>query len=102
MQDLINKIIEIENSAQEITRQAKQQQQSLPQQLDEEISSMRARLHKEAQGRLGRIEQTEKEAADKALSEVRSRFQAALNSIDAAKCSHQQQWEEEIFRQIIS
>ncbi|MGI6031592.1 MAG: hypothetical protein ACOX7F_08840 [Eubacteriales bacterium] len=101
MQELIKQIIQIEDSAQEITRQAREEKKQLPQQLNEEIAAMRQRLEQEADSRLQSIENTEKEAAQRTLQEVHTRFQAVLHQIDQICEQRQEQWIQDIFQHII-
>lgn len=100
MDELIEKIIQIENNAQEITRQAKDQQKHLPERIDEEVSQLKARLTAEAEHRLEMVKQTEQENADAELQALRSRMDQARATIEQKRAENQDRWEDEIFRRI--
>ena len=101
MDELIEKIIQIENNAQEITRQAKDQQKHLPERIDEEVAQLKARLTAEAEHRLELVKQTEQENAQAELEQMRSRMAQARAAIEQQRAENQVKWEDEIFRRII-
>lgn len=101
MDELIEKIIQIENNAQEITREAKDQQKHLPQRIDQEVAHLKEKLTAEAQHRLQLVEQAEKENADAELAQLRSHMEQAQAEIEQKRQQCQAQWEDDIFRRII-
>ncbi len=102
LDELIEKIIQIENNAQEITREAKDQQKHLPQRIDQEVAQLKAKLTAEAEHRLQLVEQAERERADAEQSQLRAHMQQIKESIEQKRQQCQTQWEEDIFRRIVS
>lgn len=100
MDELIEKIIQIENNAQEITRQAKDQQKHLPQRIDQEVTQLKARLTAEAEHRLQMVKQTEEENTQAELQELRSHMEQVRTAIEQKRAQNQSQWEDDIFRRI--
>lgn len=100
MDELIEKIIQIENNAQEITRQAKDQKKHLPERIDEEIAQLKTRLSAEAEHRLQLVRQTEEENAQAELQALRTHMEQARATIEQKRAQNQAQWEDAIFRRI--
>ncbi len=101
MKELINKIIDIEESAKEVTKEAIEKRKNLKKEIDLEVESLKETFMEKAKRRIKMVEEAEKQEAQDCLDEVRVRQGIALKKIDELCKKNAQKWEDDIFAKIV-
>lgn len=99
--DLINQIVAAEQSAKEIAREAKEQEETLETELERETADMRERYMERARRRVAEVEETERKAAKEELERWDQKLAGAMAQVESAYAKNRDVWVETLFRQIV-
>ena len=99
--DLVNRIVDVEHSAKEIAREARQQEDSLEQEVKQEATALHERYMARARRRIEQVEQTENEAADEAIAQLDEKLSRAMAAVEAAYDKNKDQWVDALFSMIV-
>ena len=88
--DLVNRIVEVEHSAKEIAREARQQESSLDQEVQQETAALHAQDMARAHRRIEQVEQTESQ-----------KLARAMDAVEAAYDKNRDRWVEALFTMIV-
>lgn len=99
--DLVNRIVEVEHSAKEIAREARQQESSLDQEVRQETAALHERYMARARRRIEQVEQTEAQAADEAIAQLDQKLARAMEAVESAYDKNRDHWVEALFAMIV-
>lgn len=101
MQDIVNKIIEIEKSSHKITNPAIKQKQELDHEIHNEIDELKANLYARAQIRIDKILNTEKQNYETNLQKINDDFQKKKKTLEQKYSEHKDLWINELYNTIL-
>lgn len=99
--DLVNRIVEVEHSAKEIAREAKQQESSLDQEVQQETAALHEQYMARARRRIEQVEQTEAQAADEAIAQLDEKLAQAMAAVESAYEKNKDRWVDTLFDLIV-
>ena len=99
--DLVNRIVEVEHSAKEIAREARQQESSLDQEVQQETAALHEQYMARARRRIEQVEQTEAQAADEAIAQLDEKLAHAMDAVEAAYEKNKDRWVDTLFDMIV-
>lgn len=99
--ELINRILEVEQTALEITRDAREKQAQLDAELKRESDELRANYFAQADRRLERVKQEAEAERDAAIAAQTARFDEARARMERAYSRYGDNWVDTLFRQTV-
>ena len=99
--DIINRIVDAEHRAQQITNDAKEQLIGLPEEIRDETEKMHRDLRARAQRRVEIMEQIEKEATDELLKHLDEDLKRDIDAVNAAYQTNKDEWVEKLYCMIV-
>ena len=102
MEELIKKILQIENDAQEIVHSARSAQENFAADMDAQLGKLRSDINSEAQRKIAQMEAYEKDEIADALSSIQRDTNQKLQDLDNLHSANADAWAEQIFANIVS
>ncbi len=99
--NLINRIIEAENKARQISDEAHQKLQTLSIDLKEECAGIRHEYLERAEHRIAMVRRKENELANEKITEIDRQFQEDLKLLDKTFSDHGDEWVDKLFHLIV-
>lgn len=96
----INRIIETERAAKEMTEAAEQKKRDLDEQLKKEESELRDRLYKDAGEQISKIAADEELETARILARLDDKLGADMAYIDKQYSDHHEEWVSALFKKI--
>jgi Sec-independent protein translocase protein TatA len=100
MQELIQKIIEVDREAQSITDKVKSAQKEIDKSIFDQRQKMRDDYIKRAKNRIDKIDEQEKKSADEVILATKDKFNDIIEKLDAEYANNHNRWAEEIFHNV--
>lgn len=100
MNDLIEKIIEIENKAQKVIKEAKNEKEHLDEIIKKTIEDMKSDVEKRAEDKCHSIKNIEDTEADSAIATIEKEKKRALEKLESIYKSKCDEWVEQIVSEI--
>jgi hypothetical protein len=97
MEELIQKILQIESNAQDIVVSARTAQENFSADMDAQLTALRAKINAETAGKIEQLEKHEKEAADEQVAAIEADTAEKLRALDETYAAHKNEWAEAIF-----
>lgn len=101
MEDLIMKIIDIEDRAQELIKDAKKADRELEERLENETKKLEKDIVRKAEVKRETLKQIENEDADRKIEEINSEVEKQIQSLNAKYIENKDKWVNEIVENII-
>lgn len=101
MEDLIMKIIDIEDRAQELIKDAKEADRELEERLENETKKLEKDIVRKAEVKRETLKQIENEDADRKIAEINSDAERQIESLNAKYIENKDKWVDEIVGNII-
>lgn len=101
MEDLIMKIIDIEDRAQELIKDAKEADRELEERLENETKKLEKDIVRKAEVKRETLKQIENEDADRKIEEINSDAERQIESLNAKYIENKDKWVDEIVGNII-
>lgn len=102
MENLINRILKIDEDARKRLESAKESKAQTIVSAERQEEEIRTEVLKRADGRLEKVEEFEKQNADEKIAVIDADKQSKISELDKAYRSKHKKWENEIFNNIIS
>ena len=102
MEEIIKKILQIENDAQEIVRSARSAQDNFSADMDAKLGELRSKINTETQRKIQQMEAYEKGEVVDTLAEIQRDTDQKLDSLDELCRKSADKWVERIFAGVIS
>lgn len=99
--DVISAILDIENTAQEMMKNAQQQREDILAEARENEQSIKDDISSEVSRALEKFEEQQKQEADSESRKISDETAAAIAKLDKAYNDNHEQWETQIFCSII-
>ena len=101
MEDLIMKIIDIEDRAQEVIKDAKKADRELEERIKDECRKMRDDITRRMEAKNVTLKQIEEEDADKKVEAIRVNMERQLSELEKKYNDNKDKWVNEIVQNII-
>lgn len=101
MEDLIMKIIDIEDRAQELIKDAKEADRELEERLENETKKLEKDIVRKAEVKRETLKQIENEDADRKIEEINCEVEKQIESLNAKYIENKDKWVDEIVGNII-
>ena len=101
MENLIKNILKIENSAQDIVRDARKETEHFEADLSKDISVMAHEIDTNADGKISQLEEMEHAALEERLSAIQADTEQKLAAMNQNAEQNTARWADEIFASII-
>ena len=101
MEDLIMKIIDIEDRAQEVIKDAKKADRELEERIKDESRKMRDDITRRMEAKNVTLKQIEEEDADKKVEAIRVNMERHLSELEKKFNDNKDKWVDEIVQNII-
>lgn len=101
MENVINRIIKIEERANEILSDTQRQKADLQNNIDKDIEVIRADIAEKVSQKYENIKAFEKEYADKKTEEISLAYKKAEDKLDALYESKKEEWINSIYNDIV-
>ncbi|MPN07168.1 hypothetical protein SDC9_154434 [bioreactor metagenome] len=101
MQDIINKIIEIEKSSRNITEPAIKQKEELDEEINSEIEKLKADLYARAQVRVDKIIESEKSNYEANLAKVDNEYKHSQQILEQKYSENKDIWINSLYDKIL-
>ncbi len=101
MEDLITKIIEIEDRAQEVIKDAKKADRELSSRIRDDSHKLQDDIERKMQAKNVTLKQMEEEDADKKIEAINSRMRKDLSELEEKYEKNKDKWVNEIVSGII-
>lgn len=101
MEDLIMKIIDIEDRAQEIIRDAKKADKELEKRIQGETVRLRSDIEKRLEAKNAALKQFETEDAETKIVKIEANAEANLNTLEEKYTANKDKWVNQIVDNII-
>ena len=99
--ELVNRIVDAEHSAKEIVREAREQVDSMEQEVRQETAELHQQYMARARRRVEQVEQTEAQAAEEAITQLDGKLAQAMASVESAYEKNRGQWVDALFEMIV-
>ncbi len=101
MEELIMKIIDIEERAQEVIKDAKKADEELPERIDSECRKLEQDIAGKVKAKNAALRQLENEDADKRIKKIEADTEKRLSELDEKYNKSKEQWVNGIVNNII-
>lgn len=101
MEDLIKRILEIDNKAQDMTSKAEQLRTDAQSQITQNIASLRQEYLERVNQRIRKIEEIERQHAEQSLQEKERHHTSLLMELNRKDQLHRQEWVEKIVQNVL-
>lgn len=101
MEDIIEKVLKIEDMAQAVVAEAKEEQKNMDKSIDEAAKALEESLRAELEEERARVQAEEDERARRRLEDVKAANKAKDTQLDEIFAARKDGWIEEIFDNII-
>ncbi|MPM78044.1 hypothetical protein SDC9_125054 [bioreactor metagenome] len=101
MQDIINKIIEIEKSSRNITEPAIKQKEDLEYEINSEVEKLKTDLYERAHLRIDKIMNAEKKNYESNLEKVNSEFKNSGQILEHKYTENKDIWVNDLYNRIL-
>jgi len=102
MEELIKKILQIENDAQEIVRSARNAQDNFSADMDARLGKLRSDINTEAQRKIAQMEAYEKGEIEDTLNAIQRDTDQKLQDLDKQYNENADMWTDRIFANVIN
>ena len=99
--DLVGRIVAAEQNARALVQEAKEQEQSLEADLEQEISTMRETYMERARHRVEEVKKTEVALAKEDLARWDRKREQTLAAVESSYARHKDFWVDVLFRKIV-
>ncbi|MGN1481066.1 hypothetical protein [Porcipelethomonas sp.] len=101
MESVVNRIIEIDRSADERMSAAAEKEKQILKEADEESSKIKKKLLCDAQDRISQVKAFNKSEFEKDTAELEEKYQEEIAALDAFYKNNHEKIEQEIFAEIV-
>lgn len=101
MQDIIQKIIEIDRRAQKMTAEARAMKDEAASSIESDKKQLRDRYIAEARHRIELTAGTEKKYLDETLGEIRTKYAGISANLDSLAKQNHDKWVDELYHRVI-
>lgn len=101
MQEIINKIIEIDHKAQKMTDDALSMKTKTQAEIENDIKDLHERYMQRAQRRINVTADTEQKFLDEALDEIKKKYDGKKAILNESYNGNHVQWASEIYKRVI-
>ena len=101
MENIIDKIIKIEDNAQKIISDAQDMEKSLNSDINEKVDQIRSDIESRVEKKYETIQKTELQYADKKIKEIERQYAQANLVLEDNYKSNKEKWINEIYNSII-
>ncbi len=101
MENVINRIINIEERAQEIIMEAQKMKSGLKSDIDKDVENIRNDINGRVSKKYETIKTTEKNYADKKIEEITQTYKKAEENLDEVRKNKKDEWVNSIYNEII-
>ena len=101
MENIINKIIQIEDQAQEIMLDASNLKGTLNENIEKQVSEIRADIEKRVKTKYETIQRTEESYADKKIEDIKVQYIQAEEILKQTYETHKEEWVNEIYKSVL-
>ena len=101
LDEVINRILEIDHNAAERLELAHKKKQEILNEAKLEEIKIKENCIKRADNRIAKVEEFEKQEADEKINEINLQKQTKISKLDELFNSNQAQWKNEIFHRIV-
>lgn len=98
MENIINKIINIEEQAQAIMRDAQKLKKGLDSDINEKVDEMKTDIETRVNTKYKTIQKTESEYADKKIEEIKKQYAGAADKLDEIYREKESEWVDSIYK----
>lgn len=102
LEQVIKRILDMDDKAKRITGKAKEQQLEKERSIVKEKAALREQYLQQAKEKIEQLRITEEQLADTAIEEAGAQFDQQLAALEAAYEAGKAQWVEEIYRQTLT
>lgn len=100
MDDIIDKVLKIEDMAQTVIAEAREKQSRMDSSIDEEVEKLKTELKKQLEEKRARIKAQEDERAENKLSQIRAAHEKAAAALEEKFSAHKNEWIDDIFSSV--
>ena len=101
MEEIIRRIIEIEDKAQEIVHDARDAEKNLDKRVEAEDKRLAKAIHEKAENRCRKMRETEQEQVSGKITLIKSRAQEQLKELEEKYDKNKEKWVDDMVRHII-
>ena len=101
MENLVDKIIEIDKIAEEKMKVAEKENAAFMRQIDQRKQEIINEIDKSAEAKLKSFEKAEKSSADEEIAKLEQEKQQAIQKLQAIYQDHHEQWTDELVNRIL-
>ncbi|NLY43781.1 MAG: hypothetical protein GX066_07405 [Clostridiaceae bacterium] len=101
MDDIIKKILEIEERAKQIVEDANCQKEKMDEEIKKEIDKMKEELQQRAKRKIQQIREKEMKEAHKKVSEIEEQSKRQLEAITVLASNKKKEWETMVINRIV-
>lgn len=101
MENLINRILEIDENAKKKLEDAYKQKSQIICEAEKQEEKIKEDVFKRVNGRVEKVEEFEKSNADEKLAELEKKTAEEIAALDKAFDENHEKWENDIYRNII-
>lgn len=101
MEEVFEKIIQIENRAKEVYQEALQEKEHLKEGLQQEIEQRGTEIREMSEAKIRQLIASGKEEVDERLDHINRLIREKLEQLDSHAAANAEQWEEIVFSNVI-
>lgn len=101
MEEIIDRLIELENKAKKITNEAKQKEETLAAQIKTRQEQTEASINADYQKKIDEMKEREKCDEDQSLDEINQKKESQLQNLQNDFINHHLEWEDYLFNSVI-
>ena len=101
MEDIIRRIIEIEDKAQKIVEDARAEENNLDKRVEAEDKRLAKKIHDEAEARCRKMQETERENVSGKIEQINARANEQFDALMEKYSENKEKWVDDIVRHII-
>lgn len=101
MDELLQRIIQIEMQAQRMVSDSRQQQENLETEIKQSVEEMQAQLNRECETRIKKIQDTEKSFEIAAVEKIHKQSERNLENMNKVYIANKDKWVNEMFERVI-
>ena len=101
MENVINRIIKIEDQAQAIMRDAQRAEKNLNSDIEKKLETIRTDVEERVEKKYRTIQKNETEFADKKIEEIKRQYAEAQKRLEAIYEEKKDEWTETIYKAVL-
>ena len=102
MDDIIERIIDIEMKAQSVVKEAQERRLELDGIIDKEIENIKDDMEKQAAQKCDAVSKAEQKAAEKKISEIKDKSRSISEKLENTYAENREQWISSIVENVIN